>query len=330
SAGIIKKITATNFIIPIVGIARLQGDIANELPREKMLLVFDRVAQHKHLGAMVRSAQSFGIRNVVIADETSGDVFYRRFIEASQGTVFTSSIHSFKSPQSAIMAIKEKGYQLVVSAPGVKNCGSVFDIQQKPVALVVGTDWAPIRDDFIIAADVVLAEPIAPWSLKRSALEQSDIENLSVLRLRMFLALLNEQLNKKIIQHPGFAAFSIVQVFQRELAKLTDLSLPHVYLLMQLIADRIISFDTIAKQYLWQQNEVDVFVRALVEKDLVERFGHPMFEGIRITYRGEQLLERYWLVVEYVQAVLYKGLSQTERFQLENIFEHIVDNCRSI
>ncbi len=330
SAGIIKKITATNFVIPIVGIAHLQDTVAAELPHEKMLLVFDRVVQYKHLGAMVRNAQSFGVRHVVIADEAGGDVFYRRLIETSQGAVFTSSIHSFKNPQSTISALKRAGYQIVVSAPGVQARGSLFDVQQALVALVIGAELAPVRQDFISAADVVLAEPVAPWSIQQGVLDEGDIESLSVLKLRMLLSLLSEQLNKKIMQHPGYAAFTIVQAFQRELAKLTELSLPHVCLLMQLIAERIISFDSIAKQYLWQPGDVGAFVQSLAEKGLVERFGHPMFEGLRITLRGEQLLERCWLVVEYVQAMIYKGIAQQERAQLELSLGRMVQNCQTM
>jgi RNA methyltransferase, TrmH family len=330
SSGIIKKITATNFIIPIVGIAHLHAGSTRELPQEKLLLVFDRVIQYKNAGAMVRNAQLFGVRNVVIADETGGDVFYRRLIEGSHGAVFSSSIHSFESPKYAVSALKQKGYRILVSAPGVKARGSVFDIQHSPVALVVSADWAGVREDFIEAADVVLPEPVMPWSLEHAVQEQDDIESLAVLKLRMVLALLSEQLNKKIMQHPGYSGFMLVQAFQRELAKVAELSLPHVFVLMQLIADRIVSFDSIAKQYLCQPGAVSEFVQLLVVRGLVERFGHQKFEGVRITLRGEQMLERCWLVVEYVQAMLYKDFSEQERVQLAGFLERLSKNSRML
>lgn len=330
SAGIIKKITATNFVIPIVGIAHLPEAMSQELPHEKMLLVFDQVTQHQNLGAMVRNAQSFGVRNVVIADEPGRDIFYRRLIEASQGAVFTSAIHSFKGASPAVAALKRSGYQIVVSAPTGQPRGSVLDIQHGPVALVVGAEWAPVREEFVQAADVVLTAPVAPWSLQREVNAHPDCESLAVLRLRMVLALLSEQLNKKIMQHPGYAAFTMVQAFQRELSKATELSLPHIFLLMQLIPERILSFNSIAKQYLWQLDEVPAFVQPLVAKGLIERFGHHTFEGVRITARGELLLERCWLVIEYVQAMLYKGMNQEEALAIGHFMERLGANARSL
>ncbi len=328
SVGIIKKITATNFLIPVVGIARVQEVAGGNLPREKLLLVFDHIAHHRQFGAMVRNAQSFGIRNVVIAQE-QGDVFYRQLIEASRGAVFSSTVHTFDGSLNTVQALKRGGYQIVVSAPQVQGRGCVFDIHDDPVALVVGSPQLPVREEFLDAADVVLTEPIASWALRQKIHDQTDIEGLAVLKLRMLLALLGEQLNKKMIQHPGHAALIVTQAFQRELAKITELSLPHVFLLMQLIAERIISFDSIAKQYAWQTAAVGEFVQPLVNKGIVERFGHPMFEGVRITLRGEQLLERCWLVLEYVQETLFRGFSDKER-QLTSDFLLRLSNNASV
>lgn len=329
SAGILKKITATKFLIPVVGIARIQGITSGNLPREQLLLVFDHVAHHQQFGAMVRSAQSFGVRNVVIAQE-QGDVFYRQLIEASRGAVFSSNIHSFDGSLSTVKALKRSGYQIVVSASNVRGHGSVLDISQDPVALVVGSHQLSIREDFLEAADVILTEPVTSWALQQVIHDQVDIESLAVLKLRMILALLSEQLSKKMIQHPGHAALMVTQAFQRELAKMTELSLPHVFLLMQLIAERIISFDSIAKQYSWSVAAVSDFVQPLVTKGIVERFGHPMFEGVRITLRGEQLLERCWLVMEYVQASLFKGFSDQERLVVGDFLQRLSKNAYAL
>ena len=99
---------------------------------------------------------------------------------------------------------------------------------------------------------------------------------------------------------------------------------------MQLLADRIMSFDSISKQYFMLIDQVCRFVEVLADKGLVERFRHPLFEGIRITLRGEQLLERGWLILEYVQAMLYKDFTQQERLQLEEVWERLAKNCYAI
>lgn len=326
SAGIIKKITATNFIIPIVGIAHVHVGRAEDLPQDKLVLVFDRVIQYQNAGAMVRNAQSFGVRNVVIADETGGDVFYRGLIESSHGAVFSSSIHSFQNPMSTVSALKEKGYRILVSAQGVKPRGSLFDIQHSPTALVISAEWAEIRQDFVEAADVVLIEPVMPCTLNA----EMSIEGLSVLKLRMVLALLSEHLNKNITQHPGYLSFMLVHVFQRELAKVTELSLPHIFLLMDLIAARVLSCDILEKKYLLKKDGVNEFVQPLIVRGLVERFGAPLFEGLRITLRGEELLERCWVVVEYVQAILFKDFSSHECHLLGGFFERLMNNSRML
>lgn len=326
SVGIIKKITATKFLIPVVGIARVQNHVSADLPQEQLLLVFDHIANHKQFGAMVRCAQSFGIRSVVIAEKQC-DIFYRQLIEASRGAVFSSNVHSFTDSSTTIDALRRKGYQIVISAPNVQGRGSIFDINTESVALVVGSIQSPVREDFLAEADVVLTEPAVSWALQQGIHDHVDIESLAVLKLRMLLALLSEQLSKKMVRHPGYAALMVTQAFQRELAKITELSLQHIFLLMQLVAERIISFDSLAKQYFWQVVAVSDFVQPLVDRGIVERFGHPMFEGVRITLRGEQFLERCWLVLEYVQSCLFRDFSDKERMLAGDFMQRLSNNA---
>lgn len=331
SPGIMKKITATNFVIPVVGVAHINNDINDELPDRKILLVFDHVMQRKNLGAMIHNAQSFGVQDIVVADGAGCDLYYRSFIESSHGAVFTSSIHAFDKPEKAVVALKNKGYQIVISAPHLKARGSIFDLQQElSTALVMGDEGIDVHQDFIDAAKVIVP---SPHSLVRSLdvnARDVDIENLATLRLRMVLALLSEHLNKKITQHPAYVAFAMVQLFQQELARATALSLSHIFLLMQLISDRVISFDTIGTQFFLLVNEVRNFIQPLVERGFIERFGYASFEGIRITIAGEKFLESSWLIIEYVESLLFKNLSSEECLTISSSFEKISKNIKKI
>jgi hypothetical protein len=63
--GIMKKISDTTYLVPVIGIARLPPASERSGPAGDFVLVIDRVLDHGNLGTIIRTACAFGIRELI-------------------------------------------------------------------------------------------------------------------------------------------------------------------------------------------------------------------------------------------------------------------------
>ncbi len=330
SPGIMKKISGTRDLVPVIGVARTYDVMKKHGAEKSSILVLDNVVNHSSLGAMIRSARDFGIYDCVITDDAVRDVFYRRLIGASEGTVFSGRTRTYNDPYHAVDSLKNGGYQIVAVTDAAPARGTFFDIEHSHVALVMSGEGRSIRQSYIDAADIIIPVPALPASLYNSVRKTREHNvNLSVLRLRVLLALMSGQAEKKKVEKSGYVALTLTRFFQQELSKLTDLSMAHIFFLIQLLSDRVMTLESVVKNYVWNSSLVKDFIAPLMAKGLVEFLMQPLFEGVRITLRGEQFLERALLVFEFVEELVQKNFTHAEKDQLGCLFQRMMKNVDS-
>src|SRR5215472_13961019 len=105
SDGILKKISDTSYLVPVIGIARLPSASGRSFPEGDFVLVLDRVQDHGNLGTIIRTASAFGIREL-ISTTPSLDLYFKKVVSASRGKAFEAHLHVFSSAHAAIDALK--------------------------------------------------------------------------------------------------------------------------------------------------------------------------------------------------------------------------------
>jgi len=160
SDGILKKISATSYLVPVIGIARLPSASAESGPAGDFVLVLDRVQDHGNLGTIIRTASAFGIREL-ISTTPSQDLYFKKVVSASRGRAFEARLRPFSSAHAAIAALKQRGYQIVATSPHAREIQAMAPLQHKPVALVVGNETEGISEELLQQADIVVQK--ARW-----------------------------------------------------------------------------------------------------------------------------------------------------------------------
>ena len=110
--GIIKKITDTSYLVPIIGV----GNIRNFPINDDFILVLDEVRDFGNIGTIIRTGQAFGINNFISTD-SNFDLFQRKTIEASRGKAFSTNIRYFKNVCDTILYLKKNNYQIITTSP---------------------------------------------------------------------------------------------------------------------------------------------------------------------------------------------------------------------
>lgn len=92
SEGIQKKVTGTRYVIPLVGVGIMPPDEVGEQP--DFVVVLDDIQDFGNMGTIVRTCQAFGVRRF-ISPSPDFDLFQRKTIEASRGTVFSAAVKEY-------------------------------------------------------------------------------------------------------------------------------------------------------------------------------------------------------------------------------------------
>ena len=114
SDGILKKISGTHYLIPVIGVGDIAPVLRAEAPLEDFVIVLDDVRDFGNLGTIVRTARAFAVRDLVTT-APDVDFWYRKVIESSRGKVFDVRIHRFPSAEAAIGELHRQGFQVISS-----------------------------------------------------------------------------------------------------------------------------------------------------------------------------------------------------------------------
>jgi TrmH family RNA methyltransferase len=328
SDGILKKISDTSYLVPIIGIARLPSESAKQEPAGNFILVLDRIQDHGNLGTIIRTASAFGIRNLV-STTPDLDIYFKKVVSASRGKAFETSLQNFSSASSAIAALKELGYQIVATSPHARDIQSIAPLQPKPVALVVGNETEGISDEIVQMADVVVQIPMSGLVESLNVGVATGI-SLYELKFRMILTMLIHHIHSNFGREVNVTGQMIMQAFDHALQKVTDLNGLQVVLLMMLTCDRQMTCAQASRDTATFGTELDALLHPLLNRQYIILAQSGDKDIFQITPEGERAIAQLWTVVEKSENEVLSGFSAQERQQLISYLKRIQANCVSI
>ncbi len=325
SEGILKKITDTSYLVPIVGVAK-NPDIADV--HKDFVIVLDNLIDQGNIGTIVRSAHAFGI-DMLISTRENADFFYKKIIDASRGTIFRTHLKKFDTPGDTIRYLKNEGYFVIATSPHAHQLQSMVNLAAKPVALVLGNETNGCSQEFIQHADLLVQIPM-----------KSDVESLNVavaagisiyeLKIKLVIAMLIQKIYKNLGRQFGVTVKLIQQAFDVELKKVTSLSALQVILLMIAKCDRFMSIDQVMKDIGEHGEGLGNFLAPLRANEYINDITQDGVSGIVLTKRGEELIAKLWPVVEATEERILDNFSPQDRAQLIKYITQIHDNCYKI
>lgn len=122
-----------------------------------VLPVMEDVYQFRNAAAIIRSVEACGFHKVVAME--AKNVFDPN-LTVTKGADNWVEVEKMPHSLDSLAEIRSRGYKLVVVSPE-KNAVSLPDFKiTEPVALIFGTEWQGVSDDFLDFVDETLAIPM--------------------------------------------------------------------------------------------------------------------------------------------------------------------------
>jgi RNA methyltransferase, TrmH family len=321
SEGLIKKVTDTKYLIPIVAV----GNRKKSGGTPHFQVVLDGLHDFGNIGTIVRTCNAFGIDSI-ISTKNDFDLFHRKTVDASRGKAFATDYRCFASPESTVKYLKENNYQIVTTSPYGDRIQSLANLSDKPVALIVGNETTGVSEVFMQHADLVVQIPM-----------HSEVESLNVsvatgisiyeLRLKQVLGMIENKIKSTLGREVNVAGMLIQQALDEKLKKTSDFSSKQIVFMMVLKCDAIMKVADIQKQFGIPNVMLSCFLEPLTEKNLIVSDGQ---NNLSITEKGIETIGKLWAIIENTENQILKGFSEQEKAIFNEMLQRVKTNCIDI
>ncbi len=133
------------------------------LPKEPVVLIFDRPSDNGNFGSIIRSANSFNVDAVFIVGHGI-DFYDPKVIRSSLGSVFHSQIANVQSMgelEEWIKAQKEKNGMAIVGTDSTGEASLLANPLKKPISLILGNEAKGMSVALKQLCDYVVRIPIS-------------------------------------------------------------------------------------------------------------------------------------------------------------------------
>jgi TrmH family RNA methyltransferase len=321
SEGILKKVTDTNYVIPIIGVAKMP--CGGGRSGANFVVVLDSVQDFGNIGTIIRTCQAFGIKNI-ISTTSDFDIYQRKTIEASRGSVFATHLESFQSAIETIEYLRKQNYQIVATSPKGVELQSLVELKQQPVALVVGNETAGINPEFEKQADFLIQIPMFHTV---ESLNVGVATGISIyeLKLKQVLAMIEERIKATLGRELNVAGTLVQQALDAELRKISELSSQQVIFMMVLKCDQKMQIKDVCKQFGVLESEAEEFLKPMLKPGFVVMDG-----GLGLTNKGEEVLGKLWFTVESTEGKILSGFTAEEANIMIKQIHRIQEKCVQI
>jgi TrmH family RNA methyltransferase len=323
SDGILKKITDTSYLSPFVGVANFPKQISNQ--KSDLVVVLDGVSDFGNIGTIVRTAAAFGIREF-ISTEDNQDFFYKKTIDASRGTVFSSHLKRFKSGTEAVQHLKQQGYQIAVTTPYNSVIQSFAQIEEKPIAIVLGNETNGVSQEVSDLADIKIQIPMS------GAIESLNVGvaagiSLFEMKIKWVLMMLTKKIQESLGRHLYCASKWIRLVFDAKLKEVSPFNADQAIMMMILKCDGGSDAQKLAHDAGLSPG-VDVYseLNPLLKQGIIEQKD----DQLTLSEKGEEMIAKIWSVHELSEQIAFNGITEEEKEYFIKTIEKISKNCEKI
>lgn len=122
-----------------------------------VLPVMEDVYQYRNAAAIIRSVEACGFHKVVAMEARN---IFDPNLTVTKGAENWVEVEKIPHSLDSLQEIRSRGYKIVAVSPE-KNATMLPDFRiTEPVALVFGTEWQGVTDDFLEFCDETLAIPM--------------------------------------------------------------------------------------------------------------------------------------------------------------------------
>ncbi len=128
---------------------------------EGFIVVCPEIADESNLGAIIRNAAAFGAAGIALPRNHGADVYSRKAIRASSGSVFRMRVLESMDLLSDVRGLRKRGVMIL----GTTSSPDAFPIHQVPTlenfALLLGSERNGLAPDWSRECDLTLTIPMS-------------------------------------------------------------------------------------------------------------------------------------------------------------------------
>ena len=321
--GILKKISDTSFLVPFIGVAKFPLPF-NDFQKD-LVVVLDGVNDFGNVGTIIRTASAFGIKEFASTKDDL-DFYYKKTIDASRGTAFSTHLQRYKSGKEALDNLREQGYQIAVTTPHASVMQAFAKLEQKPIAIVFGNETNGVSPEVMQAADIKIQIPMS-GSVESLNVGVAAGITLYEMKIKLVLAMLTRKIQESIGGHLYSASRWIRLVFDAKLKEVSPFSADQAIIMMILKCDGISSIDQIFHDSgISPKGDIYSIVKPLIDAGYV----NSVSEQLTLTEKGEEATAKIWVIHELAEKIVFEGVTEKDKINFVNIIEQIYKNCEKI
>ena len=134
-------------------------EILGESDEGLMVIGLAGVQDPGNVGAIIRSAEAFSVRAVLLGEKTVGQ-FNSKVVRASAGSVFRQPVMRVRLQETTAM-LKQRGLRVVATSSHKGRALDEVDLTG-PLALVIGSEGAGVPPEILSQADELITIPHSP------------------------------------------------------------------------------------------------------------------------------------------------------------------------
>lgn len=143
----------------VLAVAEQPTELSDAPPRDRLILALDGITDPGNLGTLIRTAEWFGVREM-LCSPTTADCWSPKVVQAAMGSLFRTRM-SYRPLVPMLQQCQATGATLVAAAlDGVALTHAMRF--SHPVVLVIGSEAHGISTDVVSLADQRVRIPSAP------------------------------------------------------------------------------------------------------------------------------------------------------------------------
>ena len=157
SESVLKKISAMETPQDVIAIAKMPNRTVDA--SEDFILALDAIQDPANMGAILRSAEAFGVKSVVLGNGCH-DPYSQKTLRGAMGSVFRLNILQ-KPLKEYLLTKKEQGYTIIGAGldKNYKTVDTLYQSQKK--IIVIGNEGNGISDEVMSVCDFGMFIPMS-------------------------------------------------------------------------------------------------------------------------------------------------------------------------
>ena len=128
-----------------------------DLKDEDLFLILDNVQDPGNIGTIIRTADSIGLKYIFIKDG-SCDIYNPKVLRSTMGSIFRVECVTFSDNKALIEKLKQNNIK--VYATNLKTNKSIYDVDFKNSAIIVGNESNGVSEELLDLADENIKIPM--------------------------------------------------------------------------------------------------------------------------------------------------------------------------